>query len=76
MGDYIEWFRPDAFWRTNYEGTPVGAVCQVDEPGSPGAAFGAGYLALWSRGKYFSTCAWVTRGTDKFLVVGDPLVKR
>ncbi|MBI5383104.1 MAG: hypothetical protein HZA90_00300 [Verrucomicrobia bacterium] len=75
-GDYGEWFSPGAFYRTNYEGTPVGAVCYVWEPNANAVDSGV-YLGLWARSKNFITCAWLSsRVPEVTLVVGDPFVRK
>ncbi len=73
-GDYGEWFSPIAFYRSNYEATPIGAVCHVEEPLGFGVQDPGIYFGLWSRGRYFSICAWRSARTPRLLVVGDPLV--
>jgi hypothetical protein len=78
LGDYAEWFSPNAFGGTNYEGTPVGAVCYTDEPDAAKVNEGGIYFDFWNRGRYFAICAWLSKESVQrhLLVVGDPLVKR
>jgi hypothetical protein len=76
QGTYWEWFAPNAFGRSNYEGTPVGAVCHVGEPGADGANNGTIYFGLWAKGKCFAIAAWSSAQTPNILVVGDPLTTR
>jgi hypothetical protein len=76
QGNYWYWFDHRAFGGTNYENTPVGAVCHTDEPGLPNANLPETYFGLWARGKSFAMCAWNSRRTPHFQAVGDPFVLR
>jgi hypothetical protein len=76
MGNFIQWFSSNAFGGTNYSNTPVGAISNVEEPGIPSFNYGSIYFGLWASGKNFGICAWNTRDTDFFQVVGDPFVTK
>jgi alpha-tubulin suppressor-like RCC1 family protein len=76
MGNFIEWFSPNAFGGANYLNTPVGAVTHVEEPTSSGIENMQTYYGLWVAGQNFATCAWAARNTPYYMVVGDPLVRR
>ena len=78
QGNFLQWFSTNAFAGSNYANTPVGAVTQVNEPGTavnnPYVYFG-----LWAGGKTFACCAWNSffgYGTPFIQVVGDPFTKR
>jgi len=85
QGNFLQWYSTNAFEGTNcantgtaYANTPVGAVTQVDEPGTevnnPYVYFG-----LWASGKTFACCAWNSfygYGTPYIQVVGDPFTVR
>jgi hypothetical protein len=76
MGNFIQWFSPNAFGGTNYLNTPVGAVCHVEEPTISGMENMQAYFGLWAAGQNFATCAWAADCTPYYMVVGDPLVRR
>jgi alpha-tubulin suppressor-like RCC1 family protein len=76
MGNFIQWFSPNAFGGVNYANTPVGGITHVEEPGLPGDDNMQAYFGLWSAGLNFATCAWQARNTPYYMVVGDPLVSR
>jgi alpha-tubulin suppressor-like RCC1 family protein len=76
MGNFIQWFSPNAFGGTNYQNTPVGAVTHVEEPMIGGMENMQSYYGPWAAGQNFATCAWAARGTPYFMAVGDPLVCR
>ncbi len=76
MGNFIEWFSPNAFGGTNYLNTPVGAVTHVEEPTISGIENMQAYYGLWAAGQNFATCAWAARATPYYMAVGDPLVRR
>ena len=61
---------------TNYENTPVGAITHTDEPRTVGIEDSSIYFGLWASGKTLAICAWNSRNTPYFQVVGDPFVKR
>jgi hypothetical protein len=78
QGNYLRWFSTNAFGGANYSNTPVGAVTQVEEPGTalnnPYVYFG-----LWAAEKTFACCAWnsfYNFGTPYIQAVGDPFTKR
>jgi len=76
-GNFIQWFSQYSFGGTNYENTPVGAVCNGDEPFAvtPGVD-PSKYFGLWASGKNFAVCAWISPASPRFFAVGDPFVKR
>ena len=76
QGNFIKWFSSSAFAGTNYLHTPVGGVSHVDEPGLSGVNDPAAYFGLWQAGLGFGSCAWISRRTEFFQAVGDPLIKR
>jgi hypothetical protein len=76
MGDYIDWFRPDAFGGTNYSNTPVGAVTHVDEPFLPFVNDSSIYFGYWAGRKTFGISAWMSRKTPLLQAVGDPFVTK
>ena len=76
QGRFLDWFSPMAFGGRNYTHTPVGVVTHPDEPGLGGVNDSATYFGLWAQGKCFAICAWRSRQTPFFQVVGDPLVRR
>jgi hypothetical protein len=79
QGNFLGWYASNAFGGSSYSGTPVGAVCYVDEPGgvenNPYLYFG-----LWAESKSFACCAWNSYYafglyvTHYLQVVGDPFV--
>jgi hypothetical protein len=77
QGNYLEWFATNAFGGTSSSNTPVGAVTQVDEPGTAlnNPYF---YFGLWASGKIFASCAWnsfYNYGTPYPQVIGDPFTR-
>lgn len=76
MGNFVQWFSPNAFGGVNYLNTPVGAVTHVEEPGISGIENTQAYFGLWAAGYNFATCAWMARVTPYYMPVGDPLVRR
>ena len=78
QGSFIQWFSQSAFGGSNYSSTPVavGAVSHVDEPTTAGVNDTGNYFGRWHVGKNFGCCAWYSRITDAFQMVGDPLVTR
>src|SRR4029077_11518230 len=77
QGNFTQWFSDIAFGGTNYQNTPVGAVCNTDEPNSVTAGVDASqYFGLWASAKVFAICAWNSRNIHLFQAVGDPFVKR
>jgi hypothetical protein len=78
QGNLLEWFSPSAFGGTNYSNTPIGAVTQVDEPGSA-VNNPYVYFNLWASGKIFAICAWnsfYNYGSPYPQMVGDPFTKQ
>jgi hypothetical protein len=75
QGNFVRWFSANAFGGINYSNTPVGAVCQVEEPLLTGVNSSA-YLLDWERGFIFAEAAWDSSRTPFFMAVGDPLVTR
>ena len=75
QSDYWMWFSSNAFGRTDYSNTPVGALTYVDEPWG-GRHDAYLYFGLWESGKAFGICAWNAVRTDKFQAVGDPFVAK
>jgi len=78
QGNYLRWYSTNSFGGSNYSNTPVGAVTQVNEPGTavnnPYVYFG-----LWAAGKTFSSCAWnsfFNYGQPYIQAIGDPFTKR
>ena len=76
MGNFIQWFSPNAFGGSSYANTPVGAVTHVEEPGLPGIENMQAYFGYWAAGCNFATSAWQACNTPYYMVVGDPLVRR
>jgi len=80
LSNYTDWFDRRAFsnlaQNTNYETTPVGAVCYAGEPASTGLSDGTVYFQNWNVGKYFCISAWSSAYCPCFFAVGDPLVVR
>jgi alpha-tubulin suppressor-like RCC1 family protein len=76
QGNFISWFSPNAFGGSAYGHTPVGAVTHVEEPGDAGVSDSYKYFGFWAAGKPFAYCAWMSRRTPNFQVVGDPFVKK
>ena len=84
QGNFLKWFSINAFEGTNYENTglayrntPVGAVTQVDEPGTA-VNNPSNYFGFWASGKIFASCAWnsfYNYGTPYPQVIGDPFTK-
>lgn len=59
QGNYIDWFSIGAFGGTLYANTPVGAICNVNEPGAQDPST---FLANWASGKTFGSCAFSFSG--------------
>ena len=78
QGCFIQWFSSNAFGGTNYSSTPIGAVCNVEEPDIIGLNLPAPYFGGWAAGRIFSYCAWNSfpSVTDYLQVVGDPFTKQ
>jgi alpha-tubulin suppressor-like RCC1 family protein len=78
QGCFIQWFSSNAFGGTNYSSTPIGAVCNVEEPDEIGLNLPAPYFGGWAAGRIFSYCAWNSfpRVTYYLQVVGDPFTKQ
>ncbi len=76
QGNFTQWFASNAFGRTNYSNTPVGAVTHTEEPSLPGVENSAVYFGLWESKKNFAICAWNARKTRYFQAIGDPLVTK
>lgn len=75
QSSFEDWFSKTAFGSKNYEFTPIGAVTHVDEPLIWGVQDPA-FFYLWDRGLTFVESAWLSRRTQYFMAVGDPLVTR
>ncbi len=76
VGNFTQWFSDIAFGSTNHENTPVGAVSHTDEPHVSGVNNASLYFGSWAAGKTFGMSAWMSRRTDFFQAVGDPLVRK
>ena len=76
QGNFIRWFASNAFGGANYSSTPVGAVCNVEEPQVSGVNDSALYYGSWAAGKNFGICAWYSKKMPYFMAVGDPFVKK
>jgi hypothetical protein len=74
QGTVTRWFSSSAFGGTNYSYIPVGAVSHTDEPQLGGVSIAPIYFGLWASRKNFAICAWNSRHTPYFQVVGDPFV--
>ncbi len=78
QGNFLEWFSSGAFGGANYSNTPVGAVCNVNEPGTT-SADPPQYFGLWAAGRIFASCAWNSpngNGSRCIQAVGDPFIKK
>ena len=75
FGGYMHWLSRTAFGGTNYENTPVGAVCHVQEPGDLGTSADV-YFGLWQAGKTFGICSSCSRVSRTVQAIGDPFVCR
>jgi hypothetical protein len=78
QGSFLEWFASNAFAGTNYSNTPVGAVCNVNEPGTT-SGDPYHYFGFWAARKNSAICAWNSPnpyGSLCIQVVGDPFTKR
>lgn len=73
--NYVGWFSKTAFGSQNYENTPVGAVAHVEEPLISGVS-DSHFFMYWEKGLLFSEAAWLSRRTQYFLAIGDPLVRK
>jgi hypothetical protein len=76
QGNFVLWYSANAFGGTNYSNTPIGAASNTDEPGLESATTVSEYFELWGLGKNLAICAWNSRNTPNFQVVGDPFVTR
>jgi hypothetical protein len=76
MGNFLQWFSPNAFGETNYSNTPIGSCSNVEEPGAEGGATVSVYFNLWATGHHFGVCAWNARHTIWFQASGDPFVSK
>ena len=78
QGNFLSWFAADAFGGTNYSNTPIGAVSNVEEPGTFGLNYPYSYFGDWAAGRSFACCAWQSfpNITHYLQVVGDPFVKQ
>ena len=78
QGNYLSWYASNAFGGTNYSNTPVGAVCNVDEPETSGVNYPAVYFGDWAVGRIFAYCSWNSfpKLTHYLQVVGDPFVQQ
>lgn len=52
----------------------MGAISNVEEPGTPGLRYGSIYFGLWAAGNNAGICAWNAINTPYFQEVGDPMV--
>lgn len=75
QGSFVDWFAQNAFGRTNYENTPIGAVSHTSEPTGDGVN-SEDYFRLWERGYPFIEAAWASRNTKYFMATGDPFVTK
>ena len=77
QGNFLEWYSSNAFGGTNYVNTPVGAVCNTEEPGCYCTVNNETiYFGEWAAGKIFARCAWNSRITPNMQAVGDPFVTK
>ena len=78
QGNFISWYSSNAFGGIGYSNTPVGAVCNVEEPTVPGLNNPAIYFGDWAAGRILPYCAWnsAPTGANYLQVVGDPFIKR
>ena len=74
QGDFVQWFASTAFGGTSYANTPVAALSYTDEPQGGDNANDV-LFQPWSGGNNFAICAWASRNTSYYQVVGDPFVK-
>jgi hypothetical protein len=75
QGNFLSWYASNSFGGVNYSNTPVGAISNVEEPGSaPSPADGGTYFGLWAKGKNAGICAWNAVNSSFFQEIGDPLV--
>jgi alpha-tubulin suppressor-like RCC1 family protein len=78
QGSFLEWYASNAFGGTSYSNTPVGAVSQVNEPGTA-VNDAYTYFGLWASGKIFASCAWNSfygYGAPYPQMIGDPFTKK
>ena len=76
---FTQWFSYNGFGTNvypNYENTPVGAITHTYEPYVMGIEDAQTHFGLWASWKTLAICAWNSRNTPYFQVVGDPFVKR
>ena len=76
QGNFVQWFSGGAFGGAEYSNTPVGAMCNVDEPGEQPISCAATYFGYWAAAKNAGICAWAACNTPYLQVVGDPLVRK
>jgi hypothetical protein len=76
QGNFVSWFASDAFGGANYSNTPIGAVSNVEEPGTPTSHYAGVYFGLWGSGMNAGICAWNAINSTFFQEIGDPLVTR
>lgn len=74
QGNFVQWFSTNAFGGTKYSNTPIGAVSHVNEPFEQNINDVSMYFGLWESEKNFAICAWNSRLTPNFQMVGDPFV--
>jgi hypothetical protein len=78
QGNFLQWFSSNAFGGLAYSNTPIGAVSQVDEPGTA-VNYPYTYFGLWASGKIFANCArnsFYNYGTPYPQMIGDPFTKQ
>jgi len=82
LGNFLSWFASNAFGGTNYSNTPVGAVCNVDEPYLLGNNNSALYFGEWAAERIFAYCGWNSFTIENqnyshcLQVVGDPFTTK
>ena len=78
QGNFIQWFSATAFGGNNYSSTPVGSVCNVDEPYVLGLNEPDVYFGDWAAGRILAYCAWHSfpNYTRYLQVIGDPFTKQ
>jgi hypothetical protein len=78
QGNVLTWFSEGAFGGTSHSKTPVGAVSNVNEPGTT-SADPYHYYGFWASGRVFAYCAWNSPNSFGSLciqAVGDPFTKQ
>jgi alpha-tubulin suppressor-like RCC1 family protein len=82
QGNFLSWYASNAFGGTAYSNTPVGAVCNVNEPYEVGLNIPSIYFGGWAAGRIFAYCAWNSFPYDNsansmcLQVVGDPFTSK